>query len=313
MDLSIVIVNYKTPNLTIDCISSIRRHTKGVTYEILVVDNGSGDDSIDKIRKYISGLSYSKCKLLISKTNLGFAAGNNLAIKKSQGKYILLLNSDTLLTSNVAGEMINWLTENPHIGIASCSLKNSDGSEQGTGGGFPYPFQVFAWMFFLEDLPFLDKFIKPFHLSHNESPFYKGEKNYSISREFDWLTGAFFMVNRKVVTNIGLLDEEYFMYTEEVDFCYRAKKIGWKVFYNPKWSIVHFGGASSTSNKSFNEYPIISEFKGVKLFYKKHMPKVYYPFLRILLKLGSLMRIFIFGLLKGKAYAKVYAKSFIEA
>ncbi len=263
-DLSIIIVNYNTPELTADCIKSIKKFTKNLKYEIILIDN-----SID---------------------NKGFTGGNNVGMKKAKGRYVLLLNSDTLIHDNVLGEMIGWLDANLKIGIATCALKNKDGSIQPTGGYFPTLPRVFSWML-TQDIPFMDRITKQFHP--------KSENFYRNFRELDWVTGAFMMIRRDVIDQIGYLDEEYFMYTEDTDYCYRARK--WSVIYNPKWAITHFGGASSKK-----EFPLLSEFKNVKLFYRKHYPSWQYPILRFLLKLGSIWRMVLIN-------PKIYAKAFTEA
>jgi GT2 family glycosyltransferase len=201
--------------------------------------------------------------------------------------------------------MLGYMEKNPKAGIVSCALKGKDGKFQATGGYFPSLLRVASWMFFLDDIPILDKLIKPFHPMHEKSFFYKGEGFFKKESPRDWVTGAFFLMRRKVLDEVGVLDEDYFMYTEEVDLCFRAKKAGWEVWYLPRWSIVHLGGASSVS-----EFPIVSEYKGVKTFYKKHMPPWQTPILRILLKKGALLRMILFGLLKGGQWAKIYAKAF---
>lgn len=290
LDLSIVIINFNTPQLTKQCVDSIIKYCKGINYEIIVVDNASTDDSVKRLEKIKQSL------LLRSKINLGFAGGNNLGIHKAKGKYVLLLNSDTIINSKVLQKMVDWMDNNPKVGISTCSLLNEDGSIQGTGGYFPSLFKVFAWMSFIDDIPFLDTIIKPFHPMHSKSP-YKGFGFYGQTRELDWVTGAFMLTRREVFDNVGLLDEDYFMYVEDVDFAYRAKKSGWKVAYLPKFEITHLGGKSS--NK---EFPIISEFTALKQFYKKHYPAWQYPILRFLFKLGSLPRIILFG----KTYVKAF-------
>ncbi len=297
IDLSIVIVNYNTKELTLSCIESIKKNTHKIRYEIIVVDNGSEEEL---------GIRDEELKMVRNRKNLGFAKANNQGIELSKGRYVLLLNSDTLIHDNVLGEMVGWMGENPKIGIATCALKNKDGSLQGTGGYFPSLLRVFSWMT-IQDFPFVDYFIKPFHPTKEKS-FSKNDKFYSESKELDWVTGAFMMIRRGVVDEIGYLDEEYFMYTEETDFCFRAKKKGWKVFYNPKWSITHLGGASSTK-----EFPILSEYKNIKLFYRKHYPKWQYPILRFLLKVGALGRIVVLGTMRGGENAKIYAKAFKQA
>ena len=305
IDLSIVIVNFNTKELLKDCIESIIAKTKDLKYEVIVVDNASEDGSVELVRKFISKYPV---KLIANKKNLGFGKANNQGIKKAKGKYILLLNSDTLIKDNLLGEMVSWIDSHPAAGVTTCALKNKDGSLQGTGGYFPHLFKVFAWMFFLEDIPLLDRLIKPFHPMHSQSPIYKGEGFFKKPHQRDWITGAFFLARKEAIDKAGVFDEDYFMYTEEVDLCWRIKKKGWQVWYLPQWSIIHYGGASSTS-----EFALLSEYKGIKIFYGKHKPDWQMPFLRLFLKGGALLRIVLFGLLKGGKTAKIYAKAFKKA
>ncbi len=296
VDLSVVIINFNTKDLTLGCVESILKNTKGIDFEIILIDNSSPHE-IPTSKKY---------KLISSKTNLGFTGGNNEGMKVSRGRYVLLLNSDTLVHDNALGEMVSWMDENPKIGISTSALMNKDGSVQGTGGYFPTLLRVFSWMT-IQDFPFVDRFIKPFHPSKEKS-FSKNDEFYMKGKELDWVTGAFMMIRREVINDIGYFDREYFMYTEDTDYCYRAKEKGWKIRFNPKWSITHFGGASS-----IKEYPILSEYKNVKLFYKKHYPNWQYLPLRALLKIGALGRIIILGTMRGGEYARIYSKAFREA
>jgi len=305
MDLSIIIVSYNTKKLLEDCLLSIKEKIGKIDYEVIVVDNGSSDGSVELINSLSSQIPL---KLIKSGGNIGFGRANNLGMKITKGKYILLLNSDTVIKGPILPEMMDWMDSHPKVGVTSCALRNADGSLQGTGGYFPTLPKIFAWMFFLEDIPFLDRFIKPFHPMHPNSFFYKGTAFFEKEGERNWVTGAFFLMKKEVIAKTGSFDPDYFMYTEEVDLCFRIKKAGWKIWYLPKWNIIHYGGGSSTS-----EFPILSEYKGIKIFYEKRMPKWQYPVVRTFLKLGALKRIFIFGLLKGKGAAKTYAKAFILA
>jgi len=294
-DISVIIVSFNTEKLTVDAVNSVINKTKGMSFEIIVVDNNSQDGSVSALRKLVE--SNKNITLVLNRKNVGFGQANNQGIKKAKGKYILLLNSDTLITDNVIGDMVGWMDKNLKIGIASCSLKNKDGSVQATGGFFPTLPRVFAWMTFLDDLPGMGKILKPFHPMHDLSPFGGNTGFYNKDHSMDWVTGAFFMMRREVVRDVGYLDRDYFMYMEEVDYCFRAKRLGWEVIYLPRWSIIHFGGASSVK-----EFSIINEFKGLKIFYKKHMASWQFPILRFLLKVGALIRIPIFG----KTYAKIF-------
>ncbi len=297
IDLSIIIVSFNTEKLTRECIESVVKNTKGISYEFLVMDNISKDGSVEMLK----GLSQKlPLTLIANKDNIGFGAANNQGMKRAKGRYLLLLNSDTFVKDNTLGEMVFWMDENPKVGISSCALKNKDGSLQGTGGYFPNLFRVFCWMFFLEDIPFLSKLIKPYHPMHPNSPFYKGEEFFKKAQERDWLTGAYLLFRREVLNDVGYFDKDYFMYVEEIDYAYRAKEKGWQVWFLPKWAITHYGGASGTS-----ELATLSEYKSLKVFYKKHYPKWQMPALRLFLKLGSLPRL-LFNF-------KIYAKAFCQA
>ena len=301
MDLSIIIVNYNTKDLLLNCLGSVKKNTKNISYEIIIVDNASSDRSVETLKR----LKSPEIKVILNRENFGFGKANNKGIAIAGGRYILFLNSDTQIRDGILDEMVKYMDDNPKTGIAGCALKSKDGSLQATGGYFPTLIRVASWMFFLDDIPLLDIIIKPFHPMHEKSFFYKGEGFFKKTSQRDWVTGAFLLTRRRVLDEVGFFDEDYFMYTEETDLCYRAKQKGWQVWYLPKWAIVHLGGASSAS-----EFPILSEYKGIKLFYKKHMPGWQGPVLRGFLKVGALLRICLFGVLKGGSYAKVYAKAF---
>jgi GT2 family glycosyltransferase len=300
--LSIIIVSFNTKKLTLECLESIAMHTKKVDYEVIVVDNNSTDASVSELKKLRSTMPLS---IIENKENKGFGSANNRGIKNAKGKYILLLNSDTLLTSDVLSEMVSVMDQNPKVGVSSCALRNADGSMQGTGGFFPTLPKVFSWMFFLEDIPYLDQIIKPFHPAHGQSFFFDGMSQFSTTREQDWVTGAFMLIRHEVLDQVGVFDEDYFMYTEEVDLCFRIKKAGWKVYYVADKSIVHLGSASSTK-----EFPLIQEYKSMKIFYKKHMPEWQFPFLRLFLKSGAFLRMVLYRYLKGKEVSQIYAKAY---
>ncbi|MFH1971311.1 MAG: glycosyltransferase family 2 protein [Patescibacteria group bacterium] len=301
-DLSIIIISFNTKKFTKETIDSVIKHTKGITYEIIVVDNASSDGSKELLQDYVK--RYENVVYIQTGENLGFGRGNNVGIEKSKGKYILLLNSDTKLKKNIIPEMIKYMDSNPKIGVSTCSLLNTDGSLQGTGGGFPTLGRVFAWMLFIEDIPFIEKLFTPFHPIHTMS-FYKGGSIFKEKRKMDWITGAFMLIRRKVIEDAGIFDEAYFMYVEETELCYRIAKSGWEIWYLPEWSIIHYGGASGGG-----EFSLLSEYKGVKLFYKKHMNVLNNIMLKILLKLGSLIRIILFTIIGKINHAKIYVKAF---
>lgn len=299
-ELSIIIVNYNTKKLTQECIAAIQKNTKGIIYEIIVVDNASTDGSAKALKKQ------KDIKFIQNTKNKGFGYANNLGLKRAEGEFILFLNSDTKIKDNLLKEMLAWMKKHEKAGVTSCSLLNADGSLQGTGGYFPSLIRVFSWLT-IQDLPFVDNYIKPFHPMKEKSPFKKFERDdfYETKKQLDWVTGAFLLTRKKVLDEVGYFDEKYFMYTEEVDLCYRIKKAGWQVWYLPDWSILHLGGASST-----REFSVLNEYKGVKRFYKKFYPAWQYLVLRLFLKIGALLRMIVLGIIEGRETYKTYAKAF---
>lgn len=302
--VSVIVLNFNTWETTTNCVNSILENTKKAAFEIILIDNGSKDNSHKRLSEKFS--KNSKVKLVKNDTNLGFSKGNNLGMEISKGEYILLLNSDTLIEDDVVSEMAEWMDKNKKVGIATCALKNEDGSVQGTGGYFPNLIRVISWMT-IEDIPGVDKLIKPFHPQHSKS-FLKNNSFYEKMQNVDWVTGAYLFVRKKVYEQIGGLDEDYFMYTEDTDFCFRAKKFGWEVVYLPNWKITHLGGKSSNS-----QFPILSEFKNIKLFFKKHYPSWQLPLVRFFLKIGAFGRMCLFGIIYGKEAFNTYAKALREA
>lgn len=294
--VAVIILNYKVADYTVKAVESVLKSSYK-NFEIIVVDNNSDDDSA-QAAKNLGAI------VIKNDSNLGFASANNQGMKIAKGKYILFLNSDTEINSTVLSQVVSWMNANPKVGVATCGLKNKNGSLQATGGFFPNLVSVFSWMI-IQDLPFVDLVIKPFHPLHAKSPFVKGDAFYDKARQLDWVTGAFLLTRKQVVEKVKW-DESFFMYVEEVDFCYRVKKLGWEVWYLPQWNIVHLGGASSKTN----ELSLISEYEGVKKFYVKHYASWQIPLLRLILKIGALGRIILFGILEGPDSAKIYAKAF---
>lgn len=305
MDLSIVIVSANSRGFLEKCLKSLRGATKGLESETIVVDNDSSDGSAEFVEK-----SFPKVKLIKKNKKRGFGANNNFGIKVAKGRYILLLNPDTeILNKSTLKEMVSWMDEHPKAGLASCALLNPDKKTyQGSGGYSPTLIRVFAWMTFLDDIPFVDSLIKPYHPLHGWSPFYKGEDYFRKSHEQDWITGAFYLMRKKAVDEVGIFDEDFLLYVEEVELSYRFKEKGWGIWYLPKWKIVHYGQSTTSS-----ETAMVFELKNLRLFYKKHFPSWKLPILAFLIKLGILLRIIVFGLWKGGEVAKVYVKAFKEA
>lgn len=262
IDLSVIIVSYNAKDYLLNCLKSI-----DLNCEIIIVDNASSDKSADEIKK-----TFPYVKIIENKENLGFAAANNQGIKESKGRYILLLNPDTKILDSALQKMISWMDFHPKAAVSTCQLLNEDGSIQPTGGFFPTLPRLFAWQIFLDDLLLL----KSYHL---KKIFYSKEK------ELDWITGAFFLFRREVVNKAGLFDENFFMYAEDLEYCYRIKKSGFKIFFTPQTSIIHYGFKSGSKERA-----LISEYESLKYFYSKHYPPYKTLLARLILKFGALLR-----------------------
>jgi GT2 family glycosyltransferase len=289
VEVSVIVLNYRTKELSQKCVESLFKFTKNLSFEVLLIDNNSEDGSYEYLRDFEKKFGDKRLKVIFNKTNSGFSGGNNVGIKNSRGEYILFLNSDTELIENSVLKALETLKKSTSMGAIGCQLQNLDGSLQQNGGFFPTLARAFAWMFFIDKLPILKDILSPYHLAPS---------TFKKSHYQDWLTGAFFLVSRKVLDKVGVWDEAYFMYVEDVDLCWRIKQSGLKLYYLADTRVKHVGSASSSSERS-----ILSELRNIKLFYRKHMPTWQMPFLVFLLKSGSLLRLILFG--RG-----IYAKAF---
>lgn len=292
MDLSIIIASYNTQKLLGKCLSSVYKFTKGIKFEVIVVDNASKDGSIDLVRN-----KFPQVKLIVNRQNLGFAKANNQGIKIAKGKYVFLLNSDAYLIENSLEKLIKNIKSRSNLGAIAPQLLNVDGTIQQSAGFFPNLPQIFYWMSFIDDLPG-GTFLKPYHIDHDS--FYRN------GHEIDWATGASFLIPRKVIEKVGALDQHIFMYGEEVEWCYRIKKTGFKIYFAPITKIVHLGRGSSGEipTKAF-----VGEYKGIIYFYKKHKSKFALQIAKLFLKIGALLRITLFSFLGRKELVKSYVEA----
>jgi GT2 family glycosyltransferase len=278
MDLSIIIINYKTKKITADCLRSIKASTDTLTKEVVVIDNGSEDGSIEYLKKH-----FPWAKIYSSGGNLGFARGNNFGANKAKGKYVWLLNSDTIVNKTTIQTLFDLALMN-NSQIASCRLKNKDGSTQPQGGYLPRLSRLIAWMWFIDDLPILSKFINPYQQRNLE--YFKADQHPG------WLGGTALLIKRDLYQKMNGLDKQIFMYGEDVEFCLRASHLKIKLDYFNKPSLVHLGQASGS-----NRGAVLGEFKGLKYIYQKHYSAYKTWLLRFLLMTGALLRIIIFGII----------------
>lgn len=257
MLLSIIIVNWNVKNLLKRCLSSIYKSTnlgegkEDSSFEVFVVDNGSKDESVEMVQK-----EFPQVKLIINKENLGFAKANNQAIKQAQSEFILLLNPDTeILHKNSFLKMVDFMKTHPDCGIAGCKLLNTDRTLQLSIRKFP---TLISQIITLTKAPNLFPWLIKKYLGFNN--------DYQRTQEVDQVMGSFFMIRKKVIEQIGLLDENFWAWFEEVDFCKRAKNIGWKIYYTPEVEIIHHKGQSF--NQLVKKQKVFN--KSLLYYFKKH-------------------------------------------
>ncbi|OGE73641.1 MAG: hypothetical protein A3I07_02860 [Candidatus Doudnabacteria bacterium RIFCSPLOWO2_02_FULL_42_9] len=269
MDLSIIIVNYNTKELLRKCLGSVLNSVGSWQMEVIVSDNGSTDGSITMVET-----NFSQVKLIQNNANLGFSQGNNVAIKQAIGKYILLLNSDTAVRPDAIDLSIKYMDDHIDVGIMGAKVLLPDGTlDKACRRKFPNPWNSFLRLFGLAKL-----------------------SDYNIDTpidqevEVDAVMGAYLMIRKTVVDKIGLLDEEYFMYGEDLDWCWQTKAAGYKVMYYPKAEIVHYKYGSS---QLIPFRTIKMAHQAMKIFYRKHYAPKYNSLFNVFVYLGINLRMYL--------------------
>lgn len=291
VDLSIIIVSYNTKDFLLGCLQSIKEaDLRGISTEIVVVDNASTDGSVETARKSIKGIMSATGItgfVIENKENLGFAAGNNIGVKKASGGYVLFLNPDTVLSENAIKEVFNFMEKHKDVAAASPKLELPNGQlDEASHRGFPSPWNAFCHFSGLRKVFPKNRLFAGYTMGwllDNKEP-----------HEVDSVSGAFFFVRREAGEEVGWWDEDYFWYGDELDFCYRLKekdlsagRQGWKVFFLPQIKVLHYRGVASgikghsreisTATKETRLRSARASIQAMRIFYKKHY-KDKYPF-----------------------------------
>lgn len=230
-DVSIIIVNWNTRQLLADCINDIKSYTHDLTYEIIVVDNASSDGSQEMVRT-----TFPDVHLIANTENVGFARANNQAIRGSRGRYVLLLNSDAFVRDQTIAQTVAFMDAHPDAGMVGCKLRYADGRLQPSCTTFPTLFTELLIATQLERLFPKSRLFGTYRMTY---------WNFNDIRKVDVIMGAYMLVRATAIEQLGMLDESYFMYSEEVDWCYRFKQNGWKVYFYPYVEAIHLWGGSS--------------------------------------------------------------------
>lgn len=282
VSLSVIVVNFNAGNFLNQCLKSLDEAKKQLDLDIWVVDNASVDGSLSNPKK-----DFSKVHFIENKENIGYGAANNIALKRVNTEYILLLNPDCYVSAETLSFMVQFMQDNPQVGAATCKVQKADGSiDWASHRGFPTP-----WASFL------------YYIFGNDNLYHLTDKDMNSPHEVDAIAGAFFMTRKSVLDKVGLFDEDYFLYAEDIDLCYRVKQAEYKVMYVPSVAVLHHKGISSGIKEHSQELSLSqlesrkkalnSFYETMKIFYQKHLAQDYPFFINWLVYLGINIKWFL--------------------
>lgn len=254
--LSIIIVSYNVKDYLEQALVSVQKALQEISHEVFVVDNASTDGSAAMVKEKFPGII-----LIENEENAGFARANNIAIKRAAGEYISLLNPDTIVREDTFLLLLEAFDKYPEAGMVGCKILNDNGSLQlSCRRSFPTPWVSLTRILGLSRAFPNSKLFARYNMTYLDAD--------SIE-EVDAVSGSFMTIRRKILETVGFLDEQFFMYGEDLDWCYRIKQAGWKILYYPKTSIIHFKGKSS-NEKEWNQIKLFH--KAMAIFAEKHFP-----------------------------------------
>jgi len=266
-ELSIIIVSWNTVGLLDACLESIMAHPAQRDFEVIVVDNASADGSAQMVRR-----RYPDVKLIENEKNVGFARANNQGIRQATGRYVLLLNPDTEVRPEALDTLLCFLERHEEVGAVGARILNPDETLQYSC--YPAPTLLNEWL----------------HLFHLDRERRAGMETWDVTepRDVEVLLGACIMVRREAFNDVGFLDERFFMYSEEVDFCYRLRSSGWSLYWVPQAQVVHYGGQST---RQVATDMFLRLYEGKLLYFRKHHGRSAALLYKLILLLGSLSRL----------------------
>lgn len=274
IDVSIIIVNYNVKDYLEQALRSVRRAVAGLSTEIFVVDNNSTDGS-----EHLFELDFQEVCFLRNQTNLGFAKANNQALKMAKGRYVLLLNPDTIVQEDTIHVMVEFMDVHSKAGAVGCKILNPDGSLQlACRRSFPTPGVALCKLIGLSRLFPRSRLFGRYNLTYLDP---------DEIHEVDAISGSFMFVRREAIENVGLLDEDFFMFGEDLDWCYRIKKVGWRIYYVPTTKIVHYKG-ESIRRSSINS--LLAFYKAMYIFVQKHTKRRYLIPLKWVITVGIVLK-----------------------
>lgn len=282
IEVSIIIVNWNTKDFLKNCIQSIQRETS-VSHEIIIIDNCSTDGSTEMLRTKFLGLT-----VVENKENKGFASANNQGIEIAKGKYILLLNPDTIILEGAIDRMVSWLSDKPDVGCVGCQVWENATDIQMTCFADPRAVNLFIVTFGLMRLAGLFPILG--------RPWYRGWDRCS-ERDVDVVSGMFMLVPRHVMERVGPLDEAFFVYAEEADWCRRIRQAGWRCVFTPEARILHLDGGSKSTAQIKSRMHIQMQ-KSHLIYARKHDGVFGYAAVKGMFVLSAAFRLVVFGIVR---------------
>lgn len=290
MDISIVIVTYNSESLIGDCVKSIISTCKKNTFEIIMSDNSPNHNTEDVVKKLQA--THKNITFIYNDANLGFSKANNIGIKKTKGRYLLFLNPDTKVYKDTIDGMVEFMDKTPDAGTATCFMELASGElDDASHRGFPTPWRSFCYFSGLAKQFPQSKLFAGYNLTFMD---------FNTTHEIDALAGSFMIVPRKVGEKLHWWDEDFFFYGEDIDFCFRIKKMGLKVYFVPEFKSLHYKGVSSGIKKASSNITKASletklkvtdwRFHAMEIFYDKHYKKKYPLFINFLIKFAIRMK-----------------------
>jgi len=274
MDVSIIIVALNVRKLVYDCLKSVYDQTAGIEFEVIYVDNASEDGTVEMVRE-----EFPEVRIIENKENKGFIVANNQGIEVSQGRYVLLLNSDTIVLDNAIAKTVEFADAHPEAAVVGCKVLNPDKTLQRTCSMYHSLLNMFLAATYLYKI-----FPKSKFFGRKEMTWW----DFNDVKEVEVVYGCFSLVRKEAIEQVGLMDPRYFVFGDDPDWCYRFHKAGWKIMFTPEPEIIHFGG--QTTDQKANEF--LLQLYGSKLiFMKLHRSKVAFPFACFLTALFFSLRI----------------------
>lgn len=300
IDVSVIVIAWNVRELLYNCLKSVYKETRGINYEVIYVDNASDDGSVKMVKE-----RFPAVRIIENEENKGFITANNQGIEISKGKYVLLLNSDTIILDNAIAKAVKFVDQHPEAAVIGCRVLNPDMTLQRTCSMYHSLLNMFLAATYLYKI-----FPRNMFFGRHDMTWW----DFDDVKEVEVVYGCFSLVRREAINQIGLMDPRYFVFGDDPDWCYRFSKAGWKIFFTPEPRIIHYGG--QTTKKMADKF-ILQLYGSHLIFMKLHRSKLSFPIARVLIALFFILRVpywFAIGILKrnGKKESIQIAQTYLR-